>query len=359
MHDAVRPKPSYAERPGRWVAESAWPSPTLESRCFALTKDGLAEAPGERVELACGSTYAHGLDGGSWIAWGTPVDFARDQRAEDGRALSFTSAPLDQDLELLGSAEVALILASDRPNALVAARLCDVWPDGASTLVTFGVLNLTHRESHENPTALIPGDPVRVTLRLDSMAYSFPAGHRIRLALSPTLWPWVWPSPEPVTLTLFAGDESELLLSVRRPRSEDGRLAPFEEPEGPPPLAIDVLGAGKVGRALTHDVATGRWDLAADLTYFGSFRIVDADLEHRDRGRDTFSIVEGNPLSAQARSEWSIAVGRGEWRTRVETLSTMTADSATFRVTNAVDAYEGDVRIFAKTWSFSVPRDLV
>ncbi|MCI0636720.1 MAG: CocE/NonD family hydrolase [Actinobacteria bacterium] len=359
MHEAVPPGPSYAERPGRWVAEPAWRSPALESQRFALTQNGLEEEPGEPVELVCGSSYAHGLDGGSWIAWGTPVDFARDQRAEDGRALCFTSAPLEQDLELLGHAELALTVASDRPNALVAARLCDVWPDGASTLVTFGVLNLTHRESHERPSPVIPDRPIRLTLRLDSMAYAFPAGHRIRLALSPTLWPWVWPSPEPVTLTVFGGDESALLLPVCAPRPEDSQLPRFEEPEGPPPLAVEMLGPGEVGRTLTHDVATGRWKLAADLVYFGSFRIVGAELEHRDRGRDTFTIVEGDPLSAEARSEWSIELGRGDWRTRVETLSTMTADAGRFCVTNAVDAYEGDVRIFAKTWHFSVPRDLV
>ena len=41
--------------------------------------------------------------------------------------------------------------AVDRPVALVAARLSDVAPDGAATRVSYGLLNLTHRESHEHP----------------------------------------------------------------------------------------------------------------------------------------------------------------------------------------------------------------
>ena len=72
-----------------------------------------------------------------------------------------------------------------------------------------------------------------------------------------------------------------------------------------------------------------------------------------------FVIVEGDPLSAEARSDWSIEVGRNDWRTRVETRSIMTSDATVFRVRNVLDAYEGNARIFTKTWNFSVPRDLV
>ena len=359
MHEPVPPRPSYAERPGRWVAEPAWPAPSLRTRTLTLTPDRLEHESAEPVELAFRGSDAHGLESGTWVAWGSAVDFAPDQRGEDGRSLCFTSAPLDERLELLGFPEVALTLVSDRPCALLAARLCDVAPDGASTLVTAGVLNLTHRESHEHPSPLEPGRPVDVTLRLKATAYAFPPGHRIRLALSPTFWPWAWPSPEPVTLTVSTGGASALLLPIRPPRKEDDPLPPFEEAEGPPPLDIEVAEPGRGTRTVHYDVATGRWELATDLVYFGSFRIVGDGLELAERGRDTFAIVEGDPLSAEARSDWSTAIGRGNWRTRVETSSLMTADAEAFRVTNTVDAYEGEARVFAKTWHFSVPRDLV
>jgi uncharacterized protein len=359
MHEAVPPRPRYDERPGRWVAEPVWPSSKIVARRFALTPGALDDEPGGPVELGLHGSQAHGLDSGTWVAWGTAVDFAPDQRVEDGRALCFTSAPLDGRVEMLGFPEVTLALASDRPCALIAARLCDVAPSGASTLVSFGVLNLTHRKSHAQPAPLVPRRPEQVTLRLKATSYAFPPGHRIRLALSPTFWPWAWPSPEPVTLTIFAGGDSALVLPVRPPRPEDELLAPFEEPEGPQPLAIEIIEPGRVGRTVRHDLATGRWELTADLVYFGSFRILGNDLEHRERGRDTFAILEDDPLSAEARSEWSIAVGRRDWRTRVETSSGMTADAESFRVTNSLDAYEEETRVFAKTWAFSVPRDLV
>jgi uncharacterized protein len=359
MHDPVPPRTSYQERPGRWVAEPAWPTPSPVTRRLALTPDELRDEPGEPVDLTFRGCDAHGLESGNWVAWGTAVDFAPDQRGEDGRSLCFTSAPLEDRVEILGFPEVRLTLASDRPCALLAGRLCDVAPGGLSTLVTYGVLNLTHRESHEHPAPLVPGEPVRVTLGLKATSYAFPPGHRIRLALSPTFWPWAWPSPEPVTITLSTGGTSALLLPVRPPRQEDVQLSAFEEPEAPPPLEIEVTEPGAVGRTVRYDVTTGRWELAADLVYFGSFINSENGIEYEERGRDVFSIVEGDPLSAAVGSEWSISVGRDDWRTRVETSSSMTADVAAFRVTNALDAYEGDARVFAKTWAFSVPRDLV
>ena len=72
-------------------------------------------------------------------------------------SLCFTSDPLAERLELLGFPEVALTLSADRPRALVCVRLCDVAEDGASLLVTRGLFNLTHRDSHEEPTPLEPG----------------------------------------------------------------------------------------------------------------------------------------------------------------------------------------------------------
>jgi hypothetical protein len=149
------------------------------------------------------------------------------------------------------------------------------------------------------------------------------------------------------------------VLPVRPPQADDAALPPFDVAERPAPLEIEVVEPPETGRSLSYDVAAGRWTLAADLSYFGAFRIRENGLEYSERGRDTFSVVEGDPLSAEAGSSWSIALGRGDWQTRVETESRMTGDSRAFRVTNALEAYEGNTRVFAKAWQFSVDRDLV
>ena len=57
------------------------------------------------------------------------------------------------------------------------------------------------------------------------------------------------------------------------------------------------------------------------------------------------------------RSRCSSALARGDWHTRVETDGHMTATATDFLVTHALDAYEGDDRVCARTCSLTFPRD--
>jgi hypothetical protein len=293
-----------------------------------------------------------------WCPYGQAGDFPSDQRAEDGQSLSFTSPPLEGPMEILGFPEVTLGLTADRPLALVAVRLCDVAPDGASTLVSWGLLNLTHRQSHAGPTPLEPGKRYTVVVRLNACGHALPAGHRWRVAVSPTYWPHAWPSPEAVTLTLFTGVDCWLALPTRTPRPEDAELPPFAPPETAPLLAHELLRSGSTRRAVHHDPIEGVYRLV-EHSDGGRRRLLDSGLEFEADATNTFTIVEGEPLSASVRCERSITVARGDWHTRVETTSLMSADAEQFHVTNVLDAYKGHTRVFTKRWSHSVPRDLV
>ena len=356
MPEPVAPAPFHAERPGRWVAEAAWPSPRVEPQTFALGPGGtLVDGPVEDLRLTFEGAQAAGVDAGTWCPYGRTTDTPPDQRAEDGLALSFTSAPLDEPSELLGFPELVLTVAADRRDAFVAVRLCDVAPDGASLLVCRGVLNLTHRTGHEQPEPLEPGRPVTVRIRLGFIAHAFRPGHRVRVALSPTYWPWIWPSPEPVTLQLSDGT---LELPVRPVRPEDDELRPFEDSESAPPLATEMMRAAESGREIHRSVESGRLEQTW-IEDSGRERMLRDGLEWETCGRDVYMILDGDPLSASISSAWTVAQGRGPWQIRVETRSTMTADRENFRVTNAVDAYEGATRVFAKVWDTSIPRDHV
>ena len=358
MQEAIAPRPTYLEWPGRWVAEPCWPPETITTRVYAINADGLGEEPHEEATLHHAGSQATGVDAGEWCPFGRPADFPPDQRAEDGRSLTFTSEPIRDRIEVLGFPDVVLTLASDKPNALVSVRLCDVSPSGASTLISRGLLNLTHRDSHEVPSPLEPGRPYTVTVRLQATGHVFPAGNRLRVALSSTYWPRAWPSPESVTLTLFTGGNSRLELPIRLARVEEAGIAPFGRSEVAAPLDTEVLRTGTTGRSTRTDVATGLVEMDFRSADSG-FRLVTNGIEYDEFNQDTFSILEDNPLSATARSKCVIAIGRGGWRTRVETTSVMTADATRFHVTIELGAYEGDVRVFAKTWGITVPRDLV
>ncbi len=364
--------------PGRWVAEPSWPSPGIEPRTWSLGERSLEDARegqggGERSPASILGALACGLDSGLWCPYGDAADLPTDQRADDGLSLVFDSAPLAERVELLGFAEVQLALEADRPRALVAVRLCDVAPTGASTLVTLGILNLTHRASHEAPEPLEPDRRYDVTVRLKAIGHAFPPGHRIRLAVSPTYWPMAWPSPEPVTLTVLGGT---LVLPTRRDvTATDGEVRdtgaqgvrplvrvphevePFDEPELAPPLAVETLTEGHVRRVIDRDVATG--EIVLTYAYGGGRRRIPGGMEIQDDYCEIFRIVEGDPLSARIETEHAVELARGAWTTRVEARSTMTCDDVSFRVVNVVDAFEGETRITSKRTDVAIPRDLV
>jgi uncharacterized protein len=359
MQESVEPRPSYEVRPGRWVGEPEWPSPHMEPRRLYLTASGLAAEPEPEAALTLLGTQSCGTQAGAWTSEGQSADQAVDQRIDDALSLTFTSEPLAEPLEILGSPKVTLSLASDRPNALAAVRLCDVFPDGTSALVTRGILNLTHRESHEEPSLLQRGRRYEVHVPLDFVAQSFPAGHRLRVAVSPTYWPWAWPSPEPVLLTLFAGEAAHLELPVRAPRPEDADLPDFAEPEHSVPLEVESLAAGPEGRSLRRDLATGLVEQVFDWNLGGAQRLVKSDLETSDSSHTVYAIREGDPLSASVSFHATSGMARGDWRMLSEVTTAMTADAEAFHVTSLLEVYEGSARIFAQTWTHRFPRDLV
>ena len=370
LPQAHRPAAGYLTHPGRWLASESWPAPQVQPRIFRLgsgsastgtlsaASSDVAGPPGTRageVELRIRGSEAPAADLGQWGGHGGPLEFPRDQRPEDGLSLSFDTRPLAEPVEILGFPVARLELAADRPLALVVARLCDVWPDGASALITRGLKNLAHRDSDEHPEPLVPGERYTVDVTLNSIGYQVPAGHRLRLAVSPAYWPWAWPSPEPVTLSLFTGG-STLHLPAWTDPGEHTPPAHFADPERAPMPPHELLG-GAGGRELRRDVATGAVQVIS--TADGGHRLLDDGLEYREQERDSFEITDGDPLSGMVRCDRTLAVGRGPWQTRVRTTSTMSATAGTFQVTNVLDAYEGDRRVFTKTWHAEVPRDCV
>lgn len=354
MQEAVPPAPGYAERAGRWVAEPSWPSPNVEPATLALGDGTLGEPARARRELR--GLQATGLDGSVWCGEGGPADSPVDQRADDGASLCYDTPPLAERLELLGVAEVVLELAVDRPLALVAARLCDVAPDGASTLVTRGILNLTHRHGHDRVDLLEPGERFVARVPLQSTAYAVPPGHRVRLALSPTYWPWAWPSPDPVTLTVFSGGESRVELPVRRAGAPDGPVPAFGPPEAASGLEVERL-AGVPGRHVRRDLATGTVEVVFDWTGDGRSRLVATGTELYEHNVTTYCIDEGDPLSAAVRCEVEVGLARDGWRPRVAVTGEMTADRDSFTVTTAVDAYDGAARVHARRFTHHIPRE--
>jgi len=356
MAGRVPPQTHLEQRPGRWVAEPVWPPQNSQPQRWFLNRNGLNQMAEAEPPLAVPTAQAVGLEAGMWFPMGVPGDLPGDQRSADAKSLCFTSEPLSEGVEILGNPEVAVSLSSDQPNALLAARLCDVAPDDSSLLVSWGLLNLTHRNGHERPEPLIPGERFAATVQLNACAHALPPGHRWRVALSSAYFSHAWPSPEQAALTVFPGTDTALSLPGRTPRLEDARLAEFAEPECSPPPKTEILRAAHRERTMRHEMVADRFILT-DRNDSGRYRFVQDGLETEDFSCDTLSLKEGDPLSLKVCCERVAGIGRGDWQTRAEASGTMTATREAFHVTSTLEVFENEQRIFARTWDFQVPRD--
>ncbi len=253
---------------------------------------------------------------------------------------------------------VELELAADQPVAMVALRLSDIGDDDKATRVSYGLLNLSHRDSDEYPEPLEPGRRYRVRIPLKHIAQQFAAGHAIRLALSTSYWPLAWPAPRPVRLTVWPA-ESRLWLPLREPRpQEEAALAPFAEPEGALPLAKTLLQPTQETWRVIRDLANDETMLEV-IHDEGRYRIDDIDLEIAARVTERYQYAYGNYDSVSGWTEWQRSFKRGDWEVHTLTRTLMTSDADNFRIRATLDAWEGDTRIYAQTWDETIPRDLV
>jgi hypothetical protein len=363
MQESVPPKPFYEERPGRWVAEEAWPSARITPKRWFLNPGRLAESATLKARLDFRSPQITGLAAGDWCGFGNQGEAPLDQRADDGRSLTFDSEVLKEPFELLGAPVVTLELAVDQPAAFVAVRLNDIAPDGTSTRVTYGLLNLTHRDGHERPQATEPGRRYRVQIRLNDLAHSFAPGHMLRVAISTSYWPVAWPAPQPVGLSVFT-DGSHIDLPIRPPHRDDAHLRPFARPESAPPPARSALQPAPLKRTIERDLASNQTVYTilsdgGDLDGAAVARMEDIGLDVGHTIVKRFSIAEDEPLTARAEIGQKTIFHRGAWRTRIETRAEFSATADYFLLEARLAAYEGETQVFTRRWERRIARDFV
>ncbi|MDB6085402.1 MAG: peptidase, partial [Gammaproteobacteria bacterium] len=307
--------------------------------------------------LAHLSSQTIGLAAGEWCPYGTGgigPEFPGDQRLDDAYSLTFDSEVLVHRLEILGAPSVELDVTVDRRRAFLAVRLNDVKPDGSSTRISYGLLNLAHRDGHEHPVEIEPGVRYRVTIQLNDAAYSFAPGHRLRISLSTTYWPMVWPSAEAVTLSLYPGT-STLSLPVRPPEAADEIMKPLPPAEASPGMKMHQLEPVPCSNAISHDVVSGRTDVSA-ARGSGYFRIEDNQVETGLNVLERLSITRNDPLSAVTEVTSSARTGRAGSLVDVEARSTLTADKADFLLESSLQVRENRRVVFERTWSHRIPR---
>ncbi|WP_371484666.1 CocE/NonD family hydrolase [Kitasatospora sp. NBC_00315] len=361
INESVPPATDYGIRPGRWVGEESWPSPDVRDIHYGLDTAlrGAGTASADRF-VHVRSPQHTGVDAGRFIPLGGAADLPPDQREEDGRSVCFETAPLPERVEILGRAAVELRLRTPARRGQVIARLCDVAPDGSSTLVTRGVLNLSARHGRDRAVEWTPGATEDVAFGLVGIGHAFPAGHRVRLSLSSAYWPWIWPQPEDEGFELDPG-HSALTLPVRHLAADAGSApVSFGPPEQAAPLELrhtEPLTC-RPPRVVLRDVATDEWRLEVDPGQGGATIHPDG-LVYDEHAVEAYRILSGDPLSAATRSDWTIRLERQDigWDVTVQTRSEITCDATHFTARSHLTALEGGTVIFTRVWEQRIPRE--
>ena len=359
IQESEPPRTHYNVRKGRWIGEGEWPSSAIRKCLWHITDHGLSKQSGELAEKSLMYNLAFGQFGGDWGAVAMPFELPPDQKYDDALSLCFESEPLEAPLEILGESSLRLQVCSDKPAAMIAARLNDVRPDGTVSKVTMGLLNLTHRLGSKSPEPLEKGKWYDVTIRLVDTGYSFPAGHRLRLALSPSYWPLAWPSPEPVRLRIRGA--SYITLPERKSTNE--LAVNFLPPDSAPaPDVVTVRPGREFQRQAIFDLAHNtaiRRIIGQGGPYGGEglnlLRDIDLGMEYQ---ADREQIIElSDPTSAVTEYKQRSTFVREGWTVSVQTRVRLSSTATEFILGCDVDVSENGVRVLARSWNARFSRD--
>jgi hypothetical protein len=308
--------------PGAWVAEPTWPAPDVATKPYYFGHGGLHEAPQPAEDAKVNGAELVGLGKVEWVPF-APTELPMEQSNDDAHSVVFDTAPLGADLQILGAGALKVRVSATKPVAHLAIRICEVTPKGESWLVTYGILNLTHRDGHEHPIALVPGQAYDVDIPLNFTAHRFGAGTKVRAAISESLWPLVWPSPEVADLSLDLG-ATTLHLPVRTPPVVEApmpiALAPPlpSDPKGWPRMNINKTGP-EISVVETWPASTGEV-AAIGESLSGSGPNV------------TLSMTAGDPLTCVWRAEQSAGYRRPGWDVAIKAQVEIHATAEAFHV---------------------------
>jgi predicted acyl esterase len=347
VREFTPPAPLRREESGRFQHETEWPPKHVRVQPRYLTPSGrllpASDRSGGRSDLAyrpdAGIAAGRYVIGQLLPGWGMPDD----QRLDEGLSLVFSSDVLTEDCELLGPPLARLWLSSTADVAFVSIKLCDVAPDGTSVLVTKGVLNLTHRNSHERPEPLVPGQVYAVRLPMLAAAYRFRAGHRLRVLIAAADFQNAWPTPFPHTLSVYhdPANPSQIELPIAG-RREPALPAPGFQPSEFPPLPPEQIPAPQydVTRNLIQNTMTVTIKTPSGVGVNSSVYTVNI---HR-------------PAEAIVQSEFEYPIDRPGLSIRVRSQCITRSTAEAFHHLTAIETLINGRLHWQKNWSVSVPR---
>jgi uncharacterized protein len=345
------PDPNLESVPGEWRREDVWPPQEAHSKTIFLQPNHtLADSPAAQDRHQLKYVPTAGVEAGFW--WG---ELLSDPRPVDAFSLVYDSAPLAEDVAILGRPRALLNASATAPLADWFARLSDVAPDGTVTQITGAGINGAQRDSMSDPRDLEPGKVYSLEIAMHLTSWVFPKGHRIRIAISNALWPMVIPTPYAMTTTLELGGDSgsRIVLPIV---PVHGAAAPAFSPPQPSEERADIKSEGfpwpgewTVERDEVHLKTTVHWKGKDGYLYpWGT----EDDFENLTYEGDD-AHPETSSVRGEAESIFKLKSRTLTWRGHL----LVTTDQKNFYYKYTRELLKDGEMLKTKTWQETIPRD--
>jgi len=103
--------------------------------------------------------------------------------------LIYSTPVLTEPLCVVGRVKARLFVSSNCLDTDFAIRLCDVYPDGRSMVLSIGILRGRLRESLSTETLMSPGTVYEIEVETGAIAQIFLPGHRLRVVITSAIYP--------------------------------------------------------------------------------------------------------------------------------------------------------------------------
>ncbi len=345
------PDPTLQSVPGEWRREDVWPpKDATNTTLFLQGNHSLERTAGSHVTHQLKYVPTVGVEAGFW--WG---ELLSDPRPVDAFSLVYDSEPLENEQAILGRPHALLRASANAPLANWFARLSDVAPDGTVTQITGAGLNGAQRESMTNPRDLEPGKIYPLDIEMHLTSWLFPKGHRIRVAISNSLWPMILPTPYAMTTSLDLGgtDGSRIVLPVV---PAHGTAAPEFSPPQTSEERTDIKNEGfpwpgewTVERDEARQKTTVHWKGKDGYEYpWGTQNDFESLTYDGDDAHPETSSVRG-----EAESVFALKGRTLVWRGHLS----VSTDQKNFYYKYTRELLKDGQMVKTKTWQETIPRD--
>jgi uncharacterized protein len=348
---------------GQWQSETEWTPARIKPETMYLADGHALAAQPDAADAQDSYEYDATVGVTSGIYWGggvLPWAMPLDQRADEIKSLTFTSAPFERATELTGEPQAVLYVSSTAESGYFHVKISDVAPDGTSKWLTDGGLLTSHRASHTNPQPIVAGQVYELKIDLKFVAYLVPAGHSLRFSVASADLQNAWPCAIPAVHTLHRGaaGPSRVVLP----------LAPADAPKLPPPALkpsphrepaeSDFGGSShKISHDLVNDTITVELERISGLMPNSSdARPAFGESIVSRAARSRYTVSRRDPAAAHLNAEHTCTIARPEGEIRIEANESLVSDAHMFRFQSRVEIRVDGKTHFTRSWRASRPR---